>query len=265
MDIFKKLGGSGFLKRSSKDIDRYKTELNAKVLFVGNFCGKSALIWAQVLGHKNLDNFIDPPIFECHKYSVTLRPYTIHMEIQDTRGQEDYARLNPLYYLTSDIIVMLFQIGNPDTLHNLEASYQPEINRHGKHKPRLVVGCQLDQRHDPTIINELLKVSEAPVSQTQGINMAKKLGAWGYAECSARDYNGVAEVFDTIAQMVVAIRMQPRVERPMPFFVVLPEHSDVGTTAAGKPVAIYFCHYGANSVQANDLPIAANIGSQSGS
>ena len=53
MDILKKIGSSGFLKRSPKDINEHKTELDAKIIFIGNLCGKTVLLRTQVFGHKN--------------------------------------------------------------------------------------------------------------------------------------------------------------------------------------------------------------------
>lgn len=71
---------------------------------------------------------------------------------------------------------MLFQIGNPDTFDNLEESFQHELTKEQKRKPRLVVGCQLDNRYDPKVIAELLKYSQTPVSRQKVCTTKTGLG-----------------------------------------------------------------------------------------
>ena len=43
----------------------------------------------------------------------------------------------------------------------------------------------------------------SPVTKNQGIEMAKKIGAFKYLECSAKTQKGLKEVFTTAAEVVV--------------------------------------------------------------
>lgn len=192
-------------------------------------------------------------MFQEYSHSVVLPGCTVHLTIMDTPGQNDFDLMRRMGYRCvhssyalcpshlaiisrgNDIIVMMFQIGNPDSLDNLKDVYLEEAKWQCEKTPRLLVGCQWDNRHRGRIIDELRRNAQAPVSLDEGIEAAKELDAWGYVECSAKSYVGVKEVFDAIGRMVVAIRQQPRMEQPMPFFVISPGLSTIpNEKTAGK-------------------------------
>ena len=62
--------------------------------------------------------------------------------------------------------------------------------------PILLVACKKDLRNDPHTIEELRKTSQRPVTYDEGMAVAQKIGAYKYLECSAKDGDGVREVFE---------------------------------------------------------------------
>ena len=67
----------------------------------------------------------------------------------------------------------------------------------------LLVGTKTDLRHDASVLQELRKLGEAPITHQQGNGMAVEVGAVGYVECSALTQKGLKEVFDRAVEAVV--------------------------------------------------------------
>ena len=53
-----------------------------------------------------------------------------------------------------------------------------------------------------------------PVTKTQGLDMAKKINAVKYLECSAKTQKGLKEVFMTAAEIVVFPELYSSAGRP---------------------------------------------------
>jgi GTPase SAR1 family protein len=56
--------------------------------------------------------------------------------------------------------------------------------------PIVLVGNKKDLRNDEATKKELMKMKQEPVRSEEGRNMADKIGAVGYLECSAKTKEG---------------------------------------------------------------------------
>lgn len=56
--------------------------------------------------------------------------------------------------------------------------------------PIVLVGNKKDLRNDEATKKELMKMKQEPVRSEEGRNMAEKIGAVGYLECSAKTKEG---------------------------------------------------------------------------
>lgn len=67
-----------------------------------------------------------------------------------------------------------------------------------------------DLRNDATTIKELQKMKQEPVKPEEGRNMAEKINAFAYLECSAKTKEGVREVFETATKAALSVRIKKK-------------------------------------------------------
>lgn len=134
------------------------------------------------------------------------------MGLWDTAGQEDYDRLRPLSYPSTDVFLVCFAIDDPASYANVRAKWFPEISHHlqtsadgpdGKRARIILVGTKLDLREDSETIERMRREGTAPLTYQQGVQMAKEIGAVRYLECSALTQQGLKAVFDEAIRVVL--------------------------------------------------------------
>ncbi|KAF2817082.1 uncharacterized protein BDZ99DRAFT_456878 [Mytilinidion resinicola] len=113
--------------------------------------------------------------------------------------------LNDLFRATtthSDVLMLVFDVGNRETLVKLVNNY-PAIQRFLDSADRcrhvVIVGAKAD-----------IPVEEREISVEKGMQVAAKVGAM-YRECSAKERIGVEELVDDVAKVVLAERERLRV------------------------------------------------------
>ncbi|XP_062356384.1 transforming protein RhoA isoform X2 [Cinclus cinclus] len=119
---------------------------------------------------------------------------------------EDYDRLRPLSYPDTDVILMCFSIDSPDSLENIPEKWTPEVKHFCPNVPIILVGNKKDLRNDEHTRRELAKMKQEPVKPEEGRDMANRIGAFGYMECSAKTKDGVREVFEMATRAALQAR-----------------------------------------------------------
>ncbi|XP_035769486.1 GTP-binding protein rho4-like [Neolamprologus brichardi] len=116
-------------------------------------------------------------------YAVTVmiggEAYTLGMF--NTASQEDYDRLRPLSYPQTDVFLVCFSVVSPSSFQN----WVPEISHHCPGTPFLLVGTQVHLRDDSDTLEKLAQRNQHAVTFTSGEEVARKLKAVKYVECSA--------------------------------------------------------------------------------
>uniref|UniRef100_A0A8P4KJI7 Rho-related GTP-binding protein RhoC n=1 Tax=Dicentrarchus labrax TaxID=13489 RepID=A0A8P4KJI7_DICLA len=150
------------------------------------------------------------PYFNNVSHVFVLRLFQVELALWDTAGQEDYDRLRPLSYPDTDVILMCFSIDSPDSLENIPEKWTPEVKHFCPNVPIILVGNKKDLRNDEHTRRELAKMKQEPVKSEEGRDMANRISAFGYLECSAKTKDGVREVFEMATRAALQVRKRKK-------------------------------------------------------
>ncbi|KAG2219149.1 hypothetical protein INT45_002340 [Circinella minor] len=159
-----------------------------------------------------------PTVFDNYSANVMVDGKPVNLGLWDTAGQEDYDRLRPLSYPQTDVFLVCFSLVGPPSFENVRTKWYPEINHHAPRTPMILVGTKLDLREDRHQIQRLRDKRMSPISYTQGVQMAKDIGAVKYLECSALTQKGLKNVFDEGIRAVLS--PPPRKTRGKPCMIL---------------------------------------------
>uniref|UniRef100_A0A8C5KTK6 Transforming protein RhoA n=2 Tax=Euteleostomi TaxID=117571 RepID=A0A8C5KTK6_JACJA len=89
---------------------------------------------------------------------------------------------------------------------NIPEKWTPEVKHFCPNVPIILVGNKKDLRNDEHTRRELAKMKQEPVKPEEGRDMANRIGAFGYMECSAKTKDGVREVFEMATRAALQAR-----------------------------------------------------------
>lgn len=147
-----------------------------------------------------------PTVFDNYAANVMVDGKPVNISFWDTAGQEDYDRLRPLAYPSTDVFLLCYSIASPASLQNCREKWMPELKHHCPNTPVLLVANKLDLRSgggQDTAGRRILTWEE-------GHKMAKELGCVGFHESSALTQRGLKEVFDSA---ILAVLNSPGSEK----------------------------------------------------
>ncbi|KAI6072732.1 Ras-like protein family member C [Aix galericulata] len=196
------------LARSCHRADYFGATMAAirkKLVIVGDgACGKTCLL--IVFSKDQFPEVYVPTVFENYIADIEVDGKQVELALWDTAGQEDYDRLRPLSYPDTDVILMCFSIDSPDSLENIPEKWTPEVKHFCPNVPIILVGNKKDLRNDEHTRRELAKMKQEPVKPEEGRDMANRINAFGYLECSAKTKEGVREVFEMATRAGLQVR-----------------------------------------------------------
>uniref|UniRef100_A0ABZ3NNM4 Ras homolog family member C n=2 Tax=Rattus norvegicus TaxID=10116 RepID=A0ABZ3NNM4_RAT len=183
--------------------------IRKKLVIVGDgACGKTCLL--IVFSKDQFPEVYVPTVFENYIADIEVDGKQVELALWDTAGQEDYDRLRPLSYPDTDVILMCFSIDSPDSLENIPEKWTPEVKHFCPNVPIILVGNKKDLRQDEHTRRELAKMKQEPVRSEEGRDMANRISAFGYLECSAKTKEGVREVFEMATRAGLQVRKNKR-------------------------------------------------------
>ena len=127
-----------------------------------------------------------PTVFDNYVVNLTAGEQNIELGLWDTAGQEEYDRLRPLSYANANVFLVCFSVVNPVSYENVLAKWIPEVSHFCPNVPQILVGTKLDLRDDPVIRDKLSNQNQTPITTEQGNELARKIKAIKYMECSAK-------------------------------------------------------------------------------
>eukprot|EP00005_Dracoamoeba_jomungandri_P005168 CAMPEP_0174261392 /NCGR_PEP_ID=MMETSP0439-20130205/11401_1 /TAXON_ID=0 /ORGANISM="Stereomyxa ramosa, Strain Chinc5" /LENGTH=194 /DNA_ID=CAMNT_0015345857 /DNA_START=73 /DNA_END=657 /DNA_ORIENTATION=+ len=144
-----------------------------------------------------------PTVFDNYVVNLTAGEDTIELGLWDTAGQEEYDRLRPLSYANANVFLICFSVVNPVSLENVTSKWYPEISHFSPNVPIILVGTKSDLRKDNKTMEKLRAQGQEPVSPEQGEEVARKLKAHKFIECSAYTGDNLKTVFDEAVKCVL--------------------------------------------------------------
>ena len=186
--------------------------IRKKLIVVGDgACGKTSLL--VVFSRDEFPEHYMPTVFENYVADVQIDDKLVELHLWDTAGQEDYDALRPVFYPDSDVILLCFSIDNPDSLRNVTERWTPEIREYLPNVPVVLVGNKRDLRNDEKTKEELAEQKEKPVTWEEGRKMAEEIGALAFLECSAKNKDGVWEVFEAATRATLIRKKSTKTQR----------------------------------------------------
>ena len=173
-----------------------------KLVVIGDGAvGKTCLLIAYA-NNRFPEDYI-PTVFDNYVVNLTAGDQTIELGLWDTAGQEEYDRLRPLSYANANVFLVCFSVVNPVSFENVSAKWFPEVMHFCPEVPQLLVGTKMDLRRDEGTLNKLRQQSQQPITPEQGLELAKKIKAIRFMECSAKTGEGLKAVFDEAVKAVL--------------------------------------------------------------
>ena len=164
----------------------------------------------------------------------------VHIELSlwDTAGQEEFDRLRSLSYGTAtarepplihiyiatnqklypddtDLIMLCYSVDSKDSLENVESKWVGEIADNCPNVKLVLVALKCDLREQQGEEQEEADGSAAAgeqrekrptISYEQGLEVARRIGAQRYLECSAMRNRGVNEAFTEAARVALSVK-----------------------------------------------------------
>ena len=152
-----------------------------------------------------------PTVFDNYSANVMVDSQAINLQLWDTAGQEDYVKLRPLSYPNTDVFILCFSLVEPTSLENIESSWVSEVREHCKDVPFILVGTKSDLRDDFSLHSEEFKLKGwDPIPSEKAKEVARRIGACQYVECSALKQYHLKEVFEE----AIRVALNPPVQKP---------------------------------------------------
>ncbi|XP_054707164.1 ras-related C3 botulinum toxin substrate 1-like [Uloborus diversus] len=109
-------------------------------------------------------------------------------------NQKEDDLIRSLQYDQTDIFLLCFNVTDKPSFMNAAALWRAEIQKHCPKTPFILLGLKKDARCGRSHHKQEI------ITRSMGKDMAEKIGAVAYMECSAKRKDGVKEVFAVAVQ-----------------------------------------------------------------
>lgn len=136
----------------------------------------------------------------------------IELSLWDTAGQEEFDRLRSLSYDDTHAIMLCFSVDSKDSLENVESKWVGEIAENCQNVKLVLVALKCDLREQGAD-DEAAETTEGAeprekkpmIDYNQGLEVARRINALRYLECSAMRNRGVNEAFTEAARVALSV------------------------------------------------------------
>ncbi|CAK7269450.1 Rho GTPase [Sporothrix epigloea] len=221
-----------------------KTVQRKLVLLGDGACGKTSLLNVFTRGY--FPTVYEPTVFENYVHDIFVDNVHIELSLWDTAGQEEFDRLRSLSYDDTDLIMLCYSVDSKDSLENVESKWVGEITDNCPGVKLVLVALKCDLREageddaedtaatataeagsgaDKTGTNSdtsgvesgsspagsaaagaAAREKKPMINYDQGLEVARRINALRYLECSAMRNRGVNEAFTEAARVALSVK-----------------------------------------------------------
>ncbi|KAK9313511.1 small GTPase superfamily [Lipomyces starkeyi] len=185
-----------------------KRPISRKIVILGDgACGKTSLLNVFTRGY--FPQVYEPTVFENYVHDIFVDGTAVQLSLWDTAGQEEFDRLRSLSYNDTHTIMLCFSIDSRDSLENVQSRWVGEIADHCEGVKLVLVALKCDLRStvsDDANGNGFGDGRRSYISYDEGLQVAQKIGALRYLECSAKKNRGVNECFTEAARCALSAK-----------------------------------------------------------
>ncbi|KAE9972985.1 hypothetical protein BLS_003808 [Venturia inaequalis] len=191
--------------------------VSRKLVLLGDgACGKTSLLNVFTRGY--FPTVYEPTVFENYVHDIFIDNTHVELSLWDTAGQEEFDRLRSLSYDNTHAIMLCFSVDSADSLENIETKWKQEIEENcpGVKLVLVALKCDLRERHaeDEDTAEAEREPKRPMIEYKQGLNVAQKIKALRYLECSAMKNRGVNEAFTEAARVALSVKNPGDTSRP---------------------------------------------------
>ncbi|KAB5560068.1 small GTPase superfamily [Coniochaeta sp. 2T2.1] len=192
-----------------------KTVQRKLVLLGDGACGKTSLLNVFTRGY--FPTVYEPTVFENYVHDIFVDNVHIELSLWDTAGQEEFDRLRSLSYDDTDLIMLCYSVDSKDSLENVESKWVGEIadNCPGVKLVLVALKCDLRENADEDEDGAAgggggadggPREKKPMINYDQGLEVARRINASRYLECSAMRNRGVNEAFTEAARVALGVK-----------------------------------------------------------
>jgi Rho family, other len=185
-----------------------KTVQRKLVLLGDGACGKTSLLNVFTRGY--FPTVYEPTVFENYVHDIFVDNIHIELSLWDTAGQEEFDRLRSLSYDDSDLIMLCYSVDSPESLENVESKWVGEITEHCPSVKVVLIALKCDLREaqdeDAGGGDNPPASTKPTIGYEQGLEVARRINAMRYLECSAMRNRGVNEAFTEAARVAMSVK-----------------------------------------------------------
>ena len=171
--------------------------LRKKLVLIGDgSTGKTSLLRSYLASDKKLKYDPDPTILETSVVRVEVNKKMVEFIVYDTAGQEEYEKLRPITYKSSDIILVCYSVESQESLVNVTDKWIPELRYFCPTTPIILVANKNDLR-DGVQRHRLVKDEDGRLT-------CKRIRAHMFFECSAKSGANVREVLRILKMISIS-------------------------------------------------------------
>ncbi|KAH3849034.1 uncharacterized protein LOC127873649 [Dreissena polymorpha] len=153
--------------------------------------GKSTLVQAFMSQHLPKTPYV-ATVLETYEGCLDVDGQKQNLSILDNAGQHDYETMRSCSYKDSEVHVLCYSVADRNSLESIQDFWVPEVNNcTRRRKPIILVATQTDLRKG-------VNGDSDKITTKEGEEIAKKIGADVFVECSAMEQESVNHVFEVM-------------------------------------------------------------------